>query len=138
MNLVLVKNYIRAFMPGALMFTHGWPHRIKRINYTFLAHGYHINIDMICVFDRKVSNIIDVLNESLVTKGDQWQLKAYLGVIASCRDNGDTNGYKIIQDFIEYVIMTSDTVRVYINKLDIKSAMDIRDDKLNKLLEIGN
>lgn len=139
MFLTLVKNYIKSVFSMELR-------RTRRVRHEFELHGYLIYLDLFCSMKREHKNIdlISYYNLVLDMKDKEWNLKQYINVIISCRDKNDLDGYKTIQDFMEYVILSDPLTRkssiipgtlTYINKMVVKSLSDIRNDKLNKLLK---
>lgn len=134
MFLTLIKNYIKAVFALERR-------RTRRVRYEFELHGYLIYLDMFCSMPREHKNIdlIGYYNLILDLKDKEWNLKQYVGVMVSCREKCDLEGYKTIQDFMEYVVLSDPLTRkstlTYINKMNVKSLSDIRNDKLTKLLK---
>lgn len=139
MFLTLIKNYIKAVF--ALE-----KRRTRRIKHEFELHGYLIYLDVFCSMKREYKDVdlISYYNLILDVKDKEWNLKQYIGVMVSCRDKGDLDGYKTIKDFMEYVVLSDPLTRkvsiipgtyTYINKMVVKSLSDIRNDKLTKLLK---
>ena len=133
MFFIILKNYIKSWFESI-----GSSKNIRRVKHKFNVGGYFLYVDLFCSFPNSYKwNIIDIIfhyENTLILEDDKWNLKTYLDVMI----NSNEADYKTLQDFIEVVILSNISSRfqiyTYINKLEIKSPSDIRNDKLNKLL----
>lgn len=128
MFFTLVKNYIKAWF-GKI----GWSKRISRIKHTFYFDDHQIYLDAYCAIPKNHrSSIIKYYDYKIEQKYQDW--KTFIDVMIRHLDEIDL---KTMKDFMEVVILTDVYpygLSTYINKIEIKTIADIRNDKINKLL----
>jgi hypothetical protein len=126
MFLILFKNYIKAFFKSII-----FSRKIKRLKNAFEVSGYNVYLDAICLIDKKAKiNIVDFYS---VTLRNLLMYNHQLKVLYELKNKG-VSGYNTMFKFIETVVLSDRRYHTYINKIEIKSISDIRNDKLNKLL----
>lgn len=132
MFFILIKNYIIAWFESI-----GWYKKISRIKTTFEIGEYKIYIDMFSSHPRRKydkENIISYYKYKLEHEysHDRWKI-----IIDTMAPLKEPKYAKTLKDFIETVVLTDIDpygLRTFINKLEIKTKADIRDEKINKLL----
>lgn len=127
----IIYNYIRAWFWGIGSF-----HKITRVKHTLYIGDYQIYVDAIMSHPKsKIHNH----KESLVKYLEYFFEKKYSNyktIADGLLKFKDKIEHKSIKDFFEVCILSGigDELHSYINKFEVKSLSDIRDEKISKLL----
>jgi len=136
MFFILIKNYIIAWFESI-----GWYKKISRIKHTFELGGgsgeYKVYLDMYSSYPRNKydkDSIVDYYNIKLKHEYSHARWKLIIDTMAPSKE---PKYRKTLRDFIETVVLTDMDpygLKTIINKIEIKTRADIRDEKINKLL----
>lgn len=127
----IIYNYIRCWFWGIGSFN-----KITRIKHTLYIDEYQIYVDVIVSHPKSrlhhhKESIISYLEHIVSQKSNNY--KVIVDGLLRYKDKID---HKSIKDFFEVCILSGigNDFNSYINKFEIKSLSDIRDEKISKLL----
>ena len=137
----VIVNRIKCFFDSI-----GWSKNQKRIKTNFEIGEYHFYVDMICGIPKTrynddgylshhhIEDHVQKLIESQITDmGIKYpHIDKYFNYISNVKDQ---KSFVSLKKGLEILISDLDGVTLFINKLEVKSKSDIRDEIINKVLK---